>query len=1099
MGRNDFNEKKVLKVRNVLSKTVISGIIALNATAFWTPPVSAQTPVSAVALEGNQDIDAPEYQKWTITNSNKRVTLSFDENIENNKKTTSALKSSISFSGEKLSDRDRVYIRNNTVIVEFANAVTGTNVLKIDAGTLSDKEKNVISESIVADIVAPDITVPQYVQSIVTNQDKKITLVFSEDIESNKINSSLKEEIKVSVNGRTFNSLGENDKVSISSNQLIIELSEGLSGDKNAIKISSSTLKDLANNVIKSEIAARNIASTLAAAEKAVAAFESTVDSVKEVKELVTNKEKRQAASAQFTPAFNAVQQVSDPAKSELLNRVNAANDKVIAAGFVNSLQAATKGLTEDNIFQAQIKLTSASGNVNALPNGDIKTALLDLIKVEKNKINAFLTPKDPIITGVKNNQVAQSPTPAVAAIEEVTLTAVLTKDGETVPGYKLGTKITEDGAYVLTVTAKRSGLTSKTTTVSFKVDNTAPTVLNAEVTNYQTIKVNLSEAVTGTPIVTVDGKAATGTLSKDGKSIVVGNKAGYTAGIHVVALSGLKDTAGNELAVTENVRVAPLIKSLVLTGDKVNENGTAKFVLNSADPAADAVLNAVGKDAERQNVNLDEAEVVWTSSNEKIATVENGAVTAVEGAAGRVTITANVSGVKKSINFTVSAAPQKLMPGTLVLTEESANLDANITTKGVQLEVGDEEVQVSFTGKDQYGEEYTPTVTSTSYNTTIATEKEANNTVTITSVKAGNTKVSVGSGSDRIILDVKVMDTIAPAVSDISITDTKNVTVSGDVDANAQTITLNGVKAAAQYKTGDVTLSETATVTLFGHSMEVTPRSNFIALLTKLFDNGNKTVSGTTLLALDGQTITLEDTAGNATTYTIKVVKYTAPTVSDISITDTKNVTVSGDVDANAQTITFNGVKAAAQYKTGDVTLSETATVTLFGHSMEVTPRSNFIALLTNLFDKKTVSGTTLLALNGQTITLEDTAGNATTYTIKVVKYTAPTVSDISITDTKNVTVSGDVDANAQTITFNGVKAAAQYKTGTVTLSETATVTSLGKSMKVNPRFDFIALLTNLFDKKTVSGTTLLALNGQTITLEDTSGNAMTYTLNVK
>ncbi|WNS81161.1 hypothetical protein RRU94_10125 [Domibacillus sp. DTU_2020_1001157_1_SI_ALB_TIR_016] len=220
-----------------------------------------------------RDIYAPEYLDSTVSNSNKTVTLFFDENIESTTRSSAALKSAIHLSSDggeytDLGDRDRVSIRNNALTVSFANAITGTNELKIDGGILSDKEENVIEESITAEIKAADIEAPEYTEAIVSDDNQTVTLVFDEDIAANKSAASLKAAVKISTDGKRFSSLNGADQVSISDNKLVIYLSEGLSVGENFIKVSSYTLKDVAGNIFKDEIVTEGlyVADTIAPA-----------------------------------------------------------------------------------------------------------------------------------------------------------------------------------------------------------------------------------------------------------------------------------------------------------------------------------------------------------------------------------------------------------------------------------------------------------------------------------------------------------------------------------------------------------------------------------------------------------------------------------------------------------------------------------------------------------------------------------------------------------------------------------------------------------------------------------------------------------------
>lgn len=165
----------------------------------------------------------------------------------------------------------------------------------------------------------------------------------------------------------------------------------------NTVKTAATTVKaDLQARLVaaqKKVDSAKTGFANLVKATELVSAFTAKVDTVDEVKELVTNGAKRQEVAASYTPASNSLQQVkSSLKKTELVNNLEVANDLVIAASFVDALQKATADLSSDTLVeQAKLKLTSAKGNVNSLPNGVIKTALQDLVKTEETKINDYV------------------------------------------------------------------------------------------------------------------------------------------------------------------------------------------------------------------------------------------------------------------------------------------------------------------------------------------------------------------------------------------------------------------------------------------------------------------------------------------------------------------------------------------------------------------------------------------------------------------------------------------------------------------------------------------------------------------------------------
>ena len=103
------------------------------------------------------------------------------------------------------------------------------------------------------------------------------------------------------------------------------------------------------------------------------------------------------------------------------------------------------------------------------------------------------------------------------------------------------------------TITAALGALSA---TCKVTVDGVVPTIAKAEVTDYKTITVTLSEEVTGTPDVKVylnAGTAAMKTteaaLAADGKSIVITNSEALKVATYKVVVNGLTDKVGNAMA----------------------------------------------------------------------------------------------------------------------------------------------------------------------------------------------------------------------------------------------------------------------------------------------------------------------------------------------------------------------------------------------------------------------------------------------------------------------------------------------------------------------------------------------------------------------
>ncbi|ARF14895.1 pectate lyase-like adhesive domain-containing protein [Sporosarcina ureae] len=158
----------------------------------------------------------------------------------------------------------------------------------------------------------------------------------------------------------------------------------------------------------------------LQAAEAAVSAFEAKVSTAELAEELVTDRDKREEVAASFTPAANKIQEVKGEQKQALLDRLDAANDVVIAAGSVSSLQAATADLTEDTLADAKSQLTKTQNLLNHVAEGTVKDALQALVTAESDKIDALQADLD------EAAKIAQAIADAEAAIADLPETITL-------------------------------------------------------------------------------------------------------------------------------------------------------------------------------------------------------------------------------------------------------------------------------------------------------------------------------------------------------------------------------------------------------------------------------------------------------------------------------------------------------------------------------------------------------------------------------------------------------------------------------------------------------------------------------------------------
>lgn len=235
-----------------------------------------------------------------------------------------------------------------------------------------------------------------------------------------------------------------------------------------------------------------------------------------------------------------------------------------------------------------------------------------------------------------------------------------------------------------------------------------------------------------------------------------------------------VKDTATVSVATT--AEIAKSIKIVANDVKAMNVDGTYKYKVGSGE----VPFTIEAKDASGNKVAVDTKDVIWTSSNEAVATVDaEGKVTGKlkeNDKDSEVTITATLFGVKNEIKLNVSGQVSKLDAASVKLEKagdvtDLSKIDADANVDGIQLaldgnkedgESDDGTIVLTFTGNDQYGKEQTVSskvAKELSYNVEIAKAKLAEDasTLTITPVKEGNTKVTLTIGSKELAFDVKV------------------------------------------------------------------------------------------------------------------------------------------------------------------------------------------------------------------------------------------------------------------------------------------------------------------------------------------------------
>ncbi|MEE8575039.1 MAG: Ig-like domain-containing protein, partial [Thermodesulfobacteriota bacterium] len=534
----------------------------------------------------------------------------------------------------------------------------------------------------------------------------------------------------------------------------------------------------------------------------------------------------------------------------------------------------------------------------------------------------------------------------------------------------------TEGAGQVITGTATDVAGNTATASVTINLDKTAPGISVTSPTDGAVLADSPIE-VTGT----IDDNTAS--VSVNGASATVTAGSFTTSGIALVDGSNTitiaaTDDAGNE--------------STTLVAVTYQSDSTAPVV--SIDAPADGSTVASGPVTVSGTVDDDSATV---DVNGISATVSAGAFTAtgVTLAEGANTITATATDVAgNSSSALVSVSLDSTAPVVSIDSPShgSAFASGPITVTG---SIDDNSASVNVNG-------ISASVSAGVFTATGIGLTEGSNTITATATDGlGNSSSATISVS---------LDSTAPVISitsptDGSITTDSSVTVSGTVDDNSASITVNGVTAtvsAGTFTATGVTLAE-----------------------------GANTITAT---ATDG--------AGNSSSSSISITLDTsAPAISITSptggsTTTASSITVTGTVDDNSASVTVNGVTAtvsAGTFTATGVALAEGA----------------------NTITATATDGAGNSSASIITVTLDTSA--------PVISITSPT--DGSTTTASSITVSGSIDDDLASLDVNGVTATVSGGTftasgvviyaGVNTITATATNT-LGNSSSASIKVTF-------------------------------------------
>ncbi|NQX58646.1 DUF7594 domain-containing protein [Paenibacillus qinlingensis] len=215
------------------------------------------------------DVTAPDLNSVLQTDAQGKIfTVSANEVLVSNMANLADLKSAITFStdgtnflplkiGATENDNDTVAVTGGKLIVKRVSQLTGTtNKLRIASNTLKDAAGNVISNQYTSDPVVADTNAPQIQSVYPSDFNKKIVVVFSENIVNNFADENqLKQAIMFSSNGgASYSALGNSERVILSGSILTVILAGPLEGSNLKIRINANALKDVIGNIATTDL-----------------------------------------------------------------------------------------------------------------------------------------------------------------------------------------------------------------------------------------------------------------------------------------------------------------------------------------------------------------------------------------------------------------------------------------------------------------------------------------------------------------------------------------------------------------------------------------------------------------------------------------------------------------------------------------------------------------------------------------------------------------------------------------------------------------------------------------------------------------------------
>lgn len=389
-----------------------------------------------------------------------------------------------------------------------------------------------------------------------------------------------------------------------------------------------------------------------------------------------------------------------------------------------------------------------------------------------------------------------------------------------------------------LYVNAKTDNLTITSGTTVDKLSISSSSAKDSTITNNGTIKeLNTSQNITvngdgtinntnttGNGTVTTDGNqkiSVTGvTLNKTALTLTEGASEKLTATVQPTNATNTKVTWSSDKTDIATVDANGLVTAkaagtanITVTTEDGSKTATCAVTVNPKTVAVTEVkLDKTELELEEGGIatltakvtpeDATDKTVTWTSSNNEVATVENGVVTAVKASETPVTITATAGEKTAECTVTVKAATVPVTKVTIKVGDNAS--DTATMTAGDNLQLTAEVEPTEATNK-------AVTWSITSNPNEAITLSSNDNTATITAVKAGTATITA-TATDESGESDSITITVNPALTGITLTADKNTLTSiGDTT----TITATANPGGAQLGTVTWESSDTGVATV--------------------------------------------------------------------------------------------------------------------------------------------------------------------------------------------------------------------------------------------------------------------------------------------